>query len=45
MYAFYHPNGDLGIGSARTPVDAQAMAPRVVMRQPIPTHRAMKTRK
>ena len=29
MYAFYHPNGDLGIGSARSPVDAQAMAPRL----------------
>ena len=35
MYAFYHPNGDLGIGSARSPIDAQAMAPRLVMRQPI----------
>jgi hypothetical protein len=35
MYAFYHPNGDLGIGSARPPVDAQAMLPRLVMRHPI----------
>ena len=35
MYAFYHPNGDLGIGSARPPVDAHAMAPRLVMRYPI----------
>jgi hypothetical protein len=43
MYAFYHPNGDLGIGSARSPVDAQAMAPRLVMRQPIA--RPMKARK
>ena len=43
MYAFYHPNGDLGIGSARPPVDAQAMAPRLVMRQPIA--RRMKSRK
>jgi hypothetical protein len=25
MYAFYHPNGDLGIGSTRTPADARAM--------------------
>ena len=41
MYAFYHPNGDLGIGSARPPVDAQAMAPRHAM----PTHHAMKMRK
>ena len=24
MYAFGHPNGDLGIGSARTPADAMA---------------------
>ena len=32
MYAFYHPNGDLGIASARSPVDARAMAPRLVMR-------------
>jgi hypothetical protein len=43
MYAFYHPNGDLGIGSARPPVDAQAMAPRLVMRHPIA--RFMKSRK
>jgi len=43
MYAFYHPNGDLGIGSARSPVDAQAMAPRLVMRHAIARH--MKSRK
>ncbi len=41
MYAFYHPNGDLGIGSARSPVDAQAM----VMRHAIPKQHAMKMRK
>ena len=35
MFAFYRPNGDLGIGSARAPVDAQAMAPRLVMRHPM----------
>ena len=35
MYAFYHPSGDLGIGSARSPIDAHAMAPRLVMRHPI----------
>lgn len=35
MYAFYHPNGDLGTGAARSPADAQAMAPRIVMRQPM----------
>lgn len=27
IFAFYHPNGDLGIASTRRPVDAQAMAP------------------
>jgi hypothetical protein len=43
MYAFYHPNGDLGLGSARSPVDAQAMTPRLVMRHPIA--RLMKSRK
>jgi len=43
MYAFYHPNGDLGIGSARSPVDAQAMAPRLVMRHAIA--RPLKSRK
>jgi hypothetical protein len=35
MFAFYHPNGDLGIGSARPPLDAQAKASRLVMRYPI----------
>jgi hypothetical protein len=36
MYAFYHPNGDLGLGSMRSPIDAQAIvAPRVVMQHPI----------
>ena len=27
MYAFYHPNGDLGIGSARPAMNAMASAP------------------
>jgi hypothetical protein len=44
MYAFYHPNGDLGISSTRSPIDAQAMAPRLVMRRPI-LARPMKLRK
>ena len=44
MYAFYHPSGDLGIGSARSPIDAQAMAPRLVMRQPM-IARPVKARK
>jgi hypothetical protein len=44
MYAFYHPNGDLGISSTRSPIAAQAMAPRLVMRHPI-LARPMKSRK
>jgi hypothetical protein len=27
LFAFFHPNGDLGIASTRSPVDAQAMVP------------------
>ena len=27
MYAFYHPNGDLGIGSTRPAADAMAAEP------------------
>ena len=42
MYAFYHPTGDLGIGS---PLDAQAMAPRLVMRHALPMHHRMRMRK
>lgn len=44
MFAFVHPNGDLGIGSPRPALDAQAMAPRIVMQHPMPVHR-MKPRK
>jgi hypothetical protein len=44
MYAFYHPNGDLGIASARPAADANAMAPRLVMSHPIVT-RHVKPRK
>ncbi|WFU17664.1 hypothetical protein [Bradyrhizobium sp. CB3481] len=44
MFAFFHPNGDLGIGAARPPIEAQAMAPRIVMRHPIHA-RPMKLRK
>jgi hypothetical protein len=40
MFAFYHPNGDLGLGSARSPIDAQAMAPRIVMQRPLIARRA-----
>jgi hypothetical protein len=40
MYAFYHPNGDLGIASGRPVANAQAMAPRLVMSQPIVTRHA-----
>jgi len=35
MYAFYHPNGEIATGSVQSPIDAQAMAPRLVMRHPI----------
>jgi hypothetical protein len=37
MFAFAHPNGDLGIGSSRPVADAQAqaMAPRPVVRHPV----------
>jgi len=45
MYAFYKPNGDLGIGSPRAPLDAQAMAPRLVMQHAMPMHHRMKMRK
>jgi len=44
MFAFYHPNGDLGIGSARSPIDAHAMAPRLAMRHPMIARR-MKSQK
>jgi hypothetical protein len=37
MYAFYHPNSDLGIGSGRPVANAQAMAPRLVMSHSIMT--------
>jgi hypothetical protein len=45
MFAFYHPNGDLGIGAPRPPADALAMAPRLVMRHVLPMHHRMKMRK
>ncbi len=45
MYAFYHPNDDLGIASPRAPLDAQAMAPPLVMRHAMPMHHRMKMRK
>ena len=32
LFAFYHPNGDLCAGSPRPAADAQAMAPRLMMR-------------
>ena len=42
LYSFYHPNGDLGISSPRASLDAQAMAPRLVMRHAMPMHHRMK---
>jgi hypothetical protein len=44
MWAFYHPNGDLGNGSARPVANAQAMTPRLVMSHPIVARHA-KSRK
>ena len=42
MFAFAYPNGDLGIGSARPAAEAQAhaVAPRLIMRHPIPARPA-----
>jgi hypothetical protein len=45
MFAFVHPNGDLGIGSPRPALDAQATAPRIVLQHPLPMHHRMKLRK
>jgi len=35
MFAFAYPNGDLGIGTSRPRADAMAMAPKLIMRQPM----------
>jgi len=40
MFAFVYPNGDLGIGTSRPPADAMAMAPRLIMRHPLPARHA-----
>ena len=45
MYAFYHPNGDLGIGALRPPAEALEMAPRLVMRHALPMHHRMNLQK
>src|SRR4051794_8572428 len=39
LWAFYHPNGDSNSASAR-PAEAQAMAPRLIMRHPVPARQA-----
>ena len=44
MFAFVHPNGDLGIGTSRPPANSMAMAPKLIMRHPLPARQA-KTRK
>jgi hypothetical protein len=36
LVAFYHPDSNLGLGSSRPSADAQAMAPRLLMRHPLP---------
>jgi hypothetical protein len=44
LYAFFHPDGDLGIGSAPSPADAVALAPLrgrgVMMKMKMKTHPA-----
>jgi hypothetical protein len=35
LAAFYHPDSSLGLGYSRPSADAQAMAPRLVMRHPV----------
>jgi hypothetical protein len=37
-YAFYHPNGDLGLGSSR-PADAMAQLRGATMSHPLPVRR------
>jgi hypothetical protein len=41
-YAFYHPNGDLGLGSSKTAADALAFQPRdsnaMALRMSVKTH-------
>ena len=44
MFAFVYPNGDLGIGTSRPPVESMAMTPRVIMRHSLPA-RQVKARK
>lgn len=36
LVAFYHPDSSLGMGSSRPAVEAQAAAPRLIMRQYAP---------
>ena len=40
MFAFVHPNGDLGIGTSRPPANSMAMAPKLIMRHPLPARHA-----
>ena len=42
LAAFYHPDSNLGMGSSRPAADAQAMAPRPVMRHPARQARSAK---
>jgi hypothetical protein len=45
LAAFYNPNADLGIGSTRSPVNAQAAAPaRMIMHHPLNTRRVRSAR-
>ena len=44
MFAFVHPDGDLGFGPVHPPAEAQAMAPRPVMRHPMSARHAKSSR-
>jgi hypothetical protein len=44
LYAFYHPNGDLGLGASSRPGDAMAARPALGgMRMSVRTHRAIRS--
>ena len=40
MFAFVHPNGDLGIGTSRPPANSMALASKLIMRHPLPPRHA-----
>jgi hypothetical protein len=44
LTAFYHPEASLGLGYSMPSAEARAMAPRPVMRHPIPARRVRPAR-